>query len=256
MYPGADEVGAVMTARLCGSKSGRTPSFRPIYLVEGGEKIIAPFEDSPVQVTVERQIRAVGGQLSDDADADVWLFVHPPVDSASEWVRDYPNEHRSATEYADLTAAVRQIGAALDAGRRVALADVAYANGASHTLIRLLPANDLRRLIAFGAWNTAGNTIGTVVAQAAAAIDGSIDANASFLAHRLIEDYGYQTLVRPQVRAWLRETTGRAEPTDANLAQTAAYIAERLPAYLDRRAVRVRLPWSRTFEVDFDIEHL
>jgi hypothetical protein len=258
MYPGADEVGSALVARLLNRAAGRTPSFQPVYLFPGGGDRIAPFEDGPVAATIERQIQAAGGRLVADGPADVTLFVHPPLAPDVEWAGDYPDDAYPPEHRADLQAGVAQIAAALAQGVHVALADLAYANGASHTLLQALSQHiDLLHLTAFGAWNTAGNSLGTVVAQACAALDGDAAANRRFLAHRLIEDWGYQTIVRHDLRAWLRQTTGHSEPTPDNLEAVTAWTAARLGAFaaehgLPCRPDNVALPWGRTFEVDFD----
>jgi hypothetical protein len=261
MYPGADEVGSVLLARLMNEAAGRTPTFRPVYMIAGGENITAPFEDGAVKLTVERQIIAAGGKLTEIDTPDVWLFVHPPKTPDVEWVYDYPDGSAYPPDHLpELRVSVAQMAALLARGERVALADVAYANGASHTLLKLLENEiDLKRLTAFGAWNTAGNTLGVVIAQAYAAIRGDHDANRRFLTHHLVEDWGYQTIVRRDTQQWLTETTGSGEPTMFNLDETRAFIARRLREFADRLKLgytlgEVRLPWARTFEVDFDLE--
>lgn len=257
MYPGADEVASVLVARLLNEASRRTPSFRPVYFIPDGEDSVAPFEDGPVAKTVERQVQAAGGRLIADGPADVTLFVHPPLRPDAEWVDDYPDTTYPEQYHDDLLAGAAQIERRLARGEHVALADVAYANGASHTLMQALPTP--LQLTAFGAWNTAGNSIGTVVAQACASLGGDETANRHFLVRRLVEDWGYQTIVRHDLRDHLRQTTGSSEPSGENLAQTCAWIAERLSAFLTQlntpyRLNNVILPWKRTFEVDFELE--
>jgi len=259
MYPGADEVAAVLVARLLNRAAGRAPSFQPVYLLPGGGDSVAPFEDGPVATTVERQVQAAGGRLTVAGPADVLLFVHPPLAPDAEWVGDYPEDAYPAGQRAELLAGAARLHEALAQRQPAALADVAYANGASHTLLRALAQQgDLLDLAAFGAWNTAGNSIGTVVAQACAALGGDTAANRRFLAHRLAEDWGYQTVVRHDLRAHLRQTTGSSEPAPASLAEIAAWTAARLNAFLAEQQLPCRLgavtlPWGRTFEVDFDV---
>ncbi|MCS6871179.1 MAG: DUF4127 family protein, partial [Anaerolineae bacterium] len=172
---------------------------------------------------------------------------------------------------APMAAFVEQISTWLDANRRVILCDVAYPNGSDPFLMEQLFAKvDVRRLAAYGAWNTAGNTIGTALAQGVASATvqtpHQVQAQQYFLAHRFVEDYLYQQGVRAEVRAWLETYTGVPEATPQVEAETCAYIEWALNRRLAAlpwlgaqwRVAKgsVRLPWQRTFEVDFDLEAL
>lgn len=267
MYPGADEVGCVLLARLINEARGWTPRVRAQYAVPGGEMIIAPYEDGPVRVTVERQVRAVGGMVV-DGEADLLLAVNPPVPNRREWQPSFAQQDYAA-RWPYLDTFVEQIRRREAAGQPVIVADVAYPNGADPLLVDLLRQRVwLLGVSAYGAWNTAGNTIGTALAQACAsqfiATGEQRAAQERFLLHRFMEDWGYQHVVRANVRDWLEQTWGQREPTAAHVAATSAWIKTRLQALipdLDGFAGRyrivpgsVRLPWCRTFEVDFDLE--
>lgn len=269
MYPGADKVGCILLARAHAAPAGRVPRFAPAYGVSKGADEVAPFEDGPVRVTVERRVRAVGGLLTgDDAEGAIWLGVDPPVPRSGEWDpvnashdrEERPPHLRGLVEVLRRRSLLRQ---------PVAVADVAYPNGADPALIEVLRAWDgLARLGAYGAWNTAGNTIGTIVAHASAAADASTaeqrTARERFLLHRFTEDWGYQRVVRAQLRNWLTAETSVAEPTDAHLTTATDWIEPRLNEAIAELSIfvgrccvasgSVRHPWSRTFEVDFDIE--
>ncbi len=165
-----------------------------------------------------------------------------------------------------------------DRGFPIAIADVAYPNGADPLLFELLLSPDPpllgRDLCAYGGWNTAGNTLGVVVAQAACSLymadDPSVRSMAQkrFLAHRFLEDYGYQAKVRREAREYCSQQFGSSDPDPADQDQQDAichFIEGRLGdvlADLCRSGVSpivslvsgsVRLPWGRTFEVDFSI---
>src|SRR5690606_10801100 len=251
----------VLRARLANARAGAPLRVQPVYMVPGGERIAAPFEDSAVSVTVERQVQAAGAHLV-DRDADVLLFVNPPLAPDAEWPRDYTPAEVTARG-AHLESAVRRIAEAVEAGRQVAVADAAHANGADARLLDLLRDHvPLDRLAAFAAWNTAANTIGTALAQASVARHARTpapqEAQRAFRAARFIEDWAYQRLTRDRLRDWLEGTTGRREPEAERLDAAHAWIAAELRAGLDalppfaRYTVQdVRLPWGRTFEVDF-----
>jgi hypothetical protein len=90
----------------------------------------------------------------------------------------------------------------LEAQRPVVIADVAYANGAEDRLIQLMLGKlNLSQLAGFGAWNTAGNTLGGAIASGVIALEcqdplALCEANFS----RLVDDWLYQGRVRGEVR--------------------------------------------------------
>ncbi len=276
MHPGADEVGSALLAKLLMEHAEKTPRVYVVYSHAGGEELVAPYEDRPVRETVEGQIRACGGTLAESVlDCDLVLGVATPVPGRSVWQPEYLADDRESrlAEYLGFLAALADAQAQ---DVPTALADVAYPNGSDPLLMPLLlepaPLN-LARLAAYGAWNTAGNTLGVVVAQAFCAglvgeDAGRADAQQKFLTHRFLEDWAYQAVVRREARVEAERLWGRREP-DANSpeeqAQLCAFIEARLNEHLQLLQVHgvgvslqiapgsVRLPWQRTFEVDFDL---
>jgi hypothetical protein len=159
VHPGADEVGSALVARRICERHGLRPSICPVYAVPGGEEIVAPYEDRPVRITVEGQIRACGATLAATPDeADIVLGVLPPSPRRTEWRADFADAERAEREpfYRALFDA---LGPLQQVGKPVALGDVAYPNGADPFAMTLLldPTCPLdpSRLAAFGAWNTA-----------------------------------------------------------------------------------------------------
>jgi hypothetical protein len=277
MHPGADEVGSALVARLLCDRRGVKPAVYPLYAVPGGEQIIAPYEDRAVRLTVEGQIRACGGVLAPGPeDADILLGVLPPSPRRTEFRADFADDERRERQpyYQKL---FERLGEWQRVGRHVALADVAYPNGADPLAVEMLLAPDSpldpARLAAFGAWNTAGNTLGTVVAQAVCSLFVGDDparrkAQAAFLTHRFLEDWGYQTVVRREAREFNVASLSRYDPDPTDPRQIAATCRTieaglgRALSALQARGVgaglkvahgSVRLPWKRTFEVDFDL---
>lgn len=278
VHPGADEVGSALVARLLCRRRGQGPRICPVYAVPGGEEIVAPYEDRAVWITVEGQIRACGCvSVPSPEEADIVLGVLTPSPRRTEFRDDFAEAEKAerAPFYAAFFA---RLAAWQQRNKPVALADVAYPNGADPLAVEMLlaPASPLAPadLAAFGAWNTAGNTLGVVVAQAVCAllIEGDPRrerAQAAFLAHRFLEDWGYQSVVRREARAHLESAWGRRDPdpkSEEQIDAARAAIESGLARALERLQARgigaglrlapgsVRLPWRRTFEVDFDLE--
>ncbi len=278
MHPGADEVGSALLARVLCDQRGIHPRIYPAYAVPGGEEIVAPYEDRAVRLTVEGQIRACGGILATSEDeTDIILAVLTPSPRRTEFRAEFADSERTErTPY--YTSLFEKMGEWQRAGRVVALGDVAYPNGADPLAIEMLLAPDAplapARLAAFGAWNTAGNTLGVVVAQAVCSLfigddPARAEAQKVFLAHRFLEDWGYQTVVRREAREYNAATFGTRDPNPDDPAQVAATCRAietgliRSLAQLQERGIgagltltpgSTRLPWRRTFEVDFDLE--
>lgn len=280
MHPGADEVGSALVAKLLNERQNRAPRAWPLYAIPGDASLVAPYEDRPIRETVEGQIRACGCVVAaSPEDSDIILGVATPSPRRTDYRPEFLADDRSTRTDA-YGRFLAELGRWQGRGTPVALADVAYPNGSDPLLTELLLSADcpLRpaELCAYGAWNTAGNTLGTVVAQAACSLrigDDAARATAQrlLLAHRFLEDFGYQTVVRREARAEAERLWERREPDpddDAQQAALCAFIEERLSETLVRLQKRgvgvglliapggVRLPWRRTFEVDFDLTEI
>jgi len=278
MYPGADEVASALVAAQINTQDNTAPTVWPCYAIDDDTALVAPYEDRPVRDTVQAQIAACGCALAANPDAaDIILGVATPSPRRTDYRPEFLDEDRlvRTNAYARF---LRTLAAWQAQGKPIALADVAYPNGADPLLMELLLASecplDIGSLAAFGAWNTAGNTLGVVVAQASCALrigDDPARAHAQhvFLAHRFLEDWGYQTVTRRLARDDAERRWGRREPSPDNPAEqahTCAFIAEHLENALHTlqahgvgtslRTARgsVCLPWQRTFEVDFVLE--
>ncbi len=277
MHPGADEVGSAILAKLLVEHAARTPRVFVVYSHPGGEELVAPYEDRPLRETVEGQIDACGGTLAGSREkCDVVLGVATPVPGRSAWQPEHLSEDRAA-RLAEYQAFVGALADAQAGHLSVALADTAYPNGSDPLLMECLFSKvtglDIGNLAAYGAWNTAGNTLGVVIAQAFCAgftngDAGRADAQRAFLTHRFLEDWGYQAVTRRAARAEAERLWGRREPdpsSDAEQSRLCTFIEERLAEHLQVLQAHgvgaslsiapgsTRLPWRRTFEVDFDL---
>ena len=259
MYPGADEVAAVLVARQLGALLGGTARFSVECADPPGLERIANYENSPLRIAIERQIRASGAELTSAADA-MALVVHAPDPRRRDLCGSFPEFDDTDRADAEQTAAL--VAALIGAGREVALADLRYSNGGDPLLIAALEAQGvLLDLVAYGGWNTAGNALGSVIAAAAAIqigrAAGTHDAGAArrLLLHRLVEDFGYQAAARRPYNAGIMtfDAAGEAQAANEMTRQLGALLA-RLEGAPRHRLAAVSFPWHRSFEIDFLIE--
>ena len=263
MYPGADEVGAVLVARAITDRLG-TPAWRIVCGEPDGLQRIPNFENAPLRESITRQITVSGGRLAGpEDDAPLVLVVHAPDPEHGDYFSTRHHSEPLATE-----GTVNAVRVALDTGALVALADVRFSNGGDPQLVdRLADEGLLLHLASYGGWNTAGNTIGGAVAQATALwagrTRGSVDqvAHRAALLTRILDDRAYQAGSRPAMQdVEFAGTIGPVDPMTERAAVTrisgdlGAYLDSVLPAGELWHIDDVRLPWHRSFEVGFRIE--
>jgi hypothetical protein len=225
------------------------------------------------------QLAASGAGEAAGEPPDCTLFLHVPRTSPDEKKRFF-----------------QRILAALQSDRPVAIGDVVWqpvSGGPDPELIEFLQQNQVAHLVrAFASWNTAGNTLGTVIPQAAmeyvlrrvlsgrdpAIMEAGLRANAEFLLHRYINDWGYHDKVRMPAYEYIRKelrgstlelTAKQYLQADALVRREMSRIAQEffadhfagkslpVPGHSERsmrleslQDLQVRLPWPRPFEVE------
>ena len=206
LYPGADEVPATLLARAL-APGGRVAVRLSAAL---GAAATTIYEDRPLGALVDAHLRAAGARRADAAaEADWVLAVNGP---ATAQARAQPDHATVDTPARDLPGFVDAVARDLAAGRRVALADAAYPNGAERRLLRLLEGRvPLAELAGYAAWNTAGNTLGSAIAMGALAPQ-AVDRAAwtEVLFGRFVDDALYQAIARERVR----DALGDPDPYD------------------------------------------
>ena len=255
IYPGADEVLHTACAHAVQRLAGRPPlrvalsAMRPTLI----ETLVPRYEDRPLAASVRSQVAAAGARLVDDAaHADIVLALYTQGTTQGDWALQQPLPAREPVDPEWLASlAVHQ-----QAGRAVAVADLAYANGGDPWFVHALANTvELRMLAAYAGWNTAGNTLGSAIAQAVLA-HGRIDSppHRHNLALRLAEDVLWQAELRQVVRlsGLPPEPQALADHVERLFVpQANAWLA---PWHLGWRVRRTYLPWNRSFEIGLELE--
>lgn len=255
--PGADELGMVLVARALARHAGWQPRIAVRYSTPRGASYQDPLEFAPIAVTIEHLIQLCGG-VRDDAHPDITLVVRVPNTGA-----------------ALDNALLARMQALERAGTPVAFADLSFEGSYEQQgafAQRLLASGVASRLDAYASWNTAANTVGTALAEAIAAGAGRRNGTYDALAHRtftfmrFVDDVDFHVFVRPDLNRWLslhgvtdhtfllpavaRAAAKRNRAMLWNAA--AATLNELYPGY-HIAAMRITLPWNRTFETQIDV---
>ena len=319
IYPGTDETAMLLLARYAARRARFTPRVGLRYSGSTSDRVITAYEDRPMTEMVKAHLGPLAGTVCDAPDADLVLYVNAPAEvqgnGPDQWALALTNDQLAALPAASQTALatyrqhssgaatlremftvrrdlpefVRALTHDLDAGRTCAVVDVAFVNAgdlALGELLERLPA--LSQLAAYGGWNTAGNTLGCVLAHAVirhlqrmhAATPDALAAHVRFLFLRLVEDYLFMARLRPQIA--VEELPALGLPitlgnVGVHAERVRALLEERLIAAAavlmrDRFAgqrvvagataitvetltpVEVALPWGRLFDLTMNIE--
>jgi hypothetical protein len=313
-YPGADEIGCLLLARCICIQNGFAPKVFPRFSSSSSAMLVTEYEDRPMLELIKAHLAPLEGVLVEQPDeADFLLFVNAPAlkqgvgelqwaaqfsqeellpqvpESLKQYVeklysdvyfqttrREMQTPRRSSEEFC------RAVVAAIRHGKKVAIADVAFVNGSDLMLGRqLLQHPEIARLIGYGGWNTAGNTLGMVIAQAVAFTvaqkkglrSEQHQAHLEFLFLRFLDDYFYQALERSLCMLEDLPSFGLL-PSEERLpdGEIAHEIQGKVGGRLEERAHQlektfqesglvkavqisdVYLPWQRLFEIGLDVK--
>jgi len=319
IYPGTDETAMLLLARYAARRAGFTPRVRLRYSGSTSDQVITAYEDRPMTEMVKAHLGPLAGVVSDAPDADIVLYLNAPAEvqgnGPEQWalalsdaqiaalpaasqaaLAAYRQQSNGAatlremfTVRRDLPEFVRSLRAEVEAGRTCAVVDVAFVNAGDLALGELLeqmPA--LSQLAAYGGWNTAGNTLGCVLAHAVirhvqklrGATPEALAAHVRFLFLRLVEDDLFMGRLRTQIAVedlpalglpitlgsvgehaeTVRAIVERKLSAAATQLAQARFVGQCVQAVntaivLDSLALTdVDLPWGRLFDLTTDVE--
>ncbi|MCU0104281.1 DUF4127 family protein [Acholeplasma vituli] len=263
MYPGADEVTNVLLMRYINVDQHKRPKLYVEYASITGGQQIPLYEDRLLHETIKYQILAVGGLIvSSISECDLMLLVNTP----SSNMKEAPNQHIASLEYdafRNLIEYVEKANYGIELGKKVIIADVAYANGGDLNLLKLLKQKGiLMKVSAYAGWNTSSNTLGTCIPQ------GMLDflfpnrqENLDFLGLRYVEDMGYCAVVRKEIASklvkpnhyFLLDGKRGAVVHDIKVA-----LEHFIDTYLSNTGYQfiikdIYSPWNRMFETGLDV---
>lgn len=260
LYPGADEVALTLTSRMINDMRRTSPKVYVKYAAEAAKNMIPLYEGVRLATTIGYHILSAGcTQVEQSNRADFTLVITAPEDHMEEAfhqpsIRPAYNAERNMPEM--ISFIIRQT----EEGKRIAIADNAYANGGELDLIRILDKHRLLlKVCSYAGWNTNGNTLGTALAQAVYDYHyGNTGQKRNFLIERYIEDAGYCAFVRGKVADQITGMglgyfdAGGEAGTVADIVkqELEAFTKKYLPSIADNITItHVSMPWRRMFEV-------
>ena len=259
-FPGADQLGMIMLARAYNNLNNNTPLVYVYYAPGQGDATVPRYEDQKFGTTVTDHIIVAGGQLTTNQDkATMELAVNTPlipITEEAEVVENYP----IVTDYTRQF--VSRIETAVKKGKIIAVADVAYANGADNSLMEeLSQSNMLDKLSSYSGWNTASNTLGYAIGQGMMSATMPTKERQKLLIVRYIDDWAYQANIRPRVYYALDSSQAStlrylSTPTPDSEQLTKDEVRKFAAQYLwiPLDDIQVSFPWSRLFEIEVKVK--
>ena len=266
IYPGADEVGMVLIARMLNHINKKVPKIYVEYATLKGHLFVPMFEDREIYKTISKQISASGCVLCEDINlADgVFMFNTPTLDLPEANITENCCEVLVG-EKRDIKGFVERVKKHIGNGLKVSIADVAMINRGDFELVKELCDNNLfYKLAGYAGWNTSSNTLGTALAHLVINIHyGFTQALEKHLALRVYEDVGYmyhargyvQQAYMPQINLnYFNSGSVRGEVSGMVWAEITNYIKMNYPLIYEKYDIEdCYMPWCRMFEVALKI---
>lgn len=276
---GTDETAMLLLARaVCGRSQ-----LEIVWSYTGAEEQVGRYEGKNLAQVLASQAQWLNAALLPEGQSGPGsgvpqIFIYAPWQSQLEACSQADGQEADLPE--PLWSAWQQkLTASLQAGRQVYIADLAYANGGSRKLVGwLVKSGAVAKIVGYSAWNTLGNALGTVLAWAALAswrracpefLSSKAEQarwaalNRRFLLERLLDDYLYQTCIRPDLSARvggsfvLLDEKQKQSLESEILEQEKACLAQILQAWPENKSswnLKVSLPWRRLFEIQLEVE--
>lgn len=258
---GTDELTARLLARAVITGRAESSAVRVTYSAPEYRDVIPRYEGQALDLTVASHLVTAGCRRVERDRPDLALFVHNSPGDQLEAPDQEPYPPAQLDAFFD---ALAESGAA---GVPCALADVRYSNGADRTLVeRLLAAPRASGVSAYGGWNTMSNALGMALAQGLlAGAAASQTANRDFTILRLLDDWGYQAVVRQRLaREVLPRFPGAGSPGIGAAYGACAAAAQRwlqegcAPPIARSFGVPIEIgavgfPWNRLFHIALEI---
>jgi len=260
IYSGADESISVLVARLINKQNKFQPKFFATFSENSlKEKTITMYEGVTVLNILKNQLKVLGGKLVNSINkADIILYFHL-LDKKQEdqYLNSIYKKETYSLDYKFIKNEIINIKKIIEINNSLSIVDIAYANGSDSKFTEEL-LNNFSPLdfLSYSAWNTTGNSIGTVISHSSISkfCNKNNLLNNKFIIERFLDDYLYQGKLRlefikkfgyPLSRYKLNKLKNIFEKEVKRfLKKIKNYIIE---------VENINFPWKRPFEIDIKI---
>lgn len=244
---GADELAMLMLCRAIHDLRGEIPFVYTAYNVGEGPDIIPKYTCDTIGNDMMASLHAAGAMpVQDPARAEMIFAISTDYNGRLVDANDPENTLKPRKGTVPFVKMVKDL---LQKGYPVALADIAYGNGADNALMAILSQENLLfNFKAYGGWNTATNTTGFLIG------DGLLgrhmkeaDAKERMLI-RYLDDWGYQANVRQALGGYIKSLPGKGDGANIN-DKKAAMNAEGTKLIIDFAKKNIALPKDLPFDL-------
>ncbi|MBN9419051.1 MAG: DUF4127 family protein [Candidatus Eremiobacteraeota bacterium] len=230
--PGTDETGLLLVCRALAKERVIQVDWSHAEL----QQLQGLYEDRPAGAVLKAQMAAADlGEGS--SDHQLWLYGRAGQSQIEARAQQFAEVDPRWLDH---------LSTALEAGARIVLVDLTFANGGDLSLGQALRSRGLwPKLAGYSAWNTLGNRVGCGLATLV------LNASREFLAERLADDLLYQADFRWRAAKLLGHPGLTLSGQEVERVEDEIFPAlrERVKAYLPAHC-EFRLPWERLFEVE------
>ncbi|WP_461224772.1 DUF4127 family protein [Lacticaseibacillus suihuaensis] len=267
IYPGADEVGYDLLARAVNRSRFAQPKIYVEFTSINGPFIVPGYEDRELGESLKSHVLVTGSRLTTDINqADFVLAYNTAGKRMGEAAYQFNAHEISYDRNRNLPYFVAAIQALASEGKRIAVCDAAYSNGADFQLFQLLAKDPtmMSHLLSYRGWNTNCNTLGSTLSEAIFALDCEDKAHRENLYSEVLDDVFYQAIIRDEIQQIEKNEPNKAlginyfNLYDKQPALTARMVAELrdltqeyLPTvFIDGQFdIELSFPWNRLFEL-------
>lgn len=261
MYPGADEIGCTLLARMINKFSKIQPKVFLKFSNNKSKLVIPSYEDRTIIETIKSTVVAQGGIVTESCNnSDIIFMINAPSNKTTEAAHQLIKPHLDVEQ--NLFEFCTYMDYWCKSGKIITVADSYYANGGDLEFFNYLNAFDLvEKIQGYAGWNTNSNTVGTALAQGMIALyRGKCEILKEFLLYRYCEDICYGAIVRQTLRkkyydSDLTNSIKKDEIENEANKMMNEVIHELLPSTAFSLEINnCSFPWNRMFEINFDIQ--